>query len=78
MNLHETQAGRTFFALSIDQYDGSLRDYRVMSTWQPKPWAGIGIGYNGFTVDVDVDGGGFNASLDWTYDGPIIFYSASF
>lgn len=67
-----------FFALSIDEYDGSLQDYRLMLTWQPKPWAGIGIGYNGFRVDVDVDKGSFKGSLDWQYDGPMIFYSASF
>jgi hypothetical protein len=67
-----------FFALSIDEYDGSLQDYRLMLTWQPKPWAGIGIGYNAFRVDVDVDKDSFNGSLDWTYDGPMIFYSASF
>lgn len=67
-----------FFALSIDQYDGSLHDYRLMLTWQPRPWAGIGIGYNGFKVDVDVDGDKFDGSLDWTYNGPMIFYSASF
>lgn len=67
-----------FFALSIDQYDGSLHDYRLMLTWQPKPWGGIGIGYNGFKIDVDVDGDSFNGSLDWKYNGPMIFYSASF
>lgn len=67
-----------FFALSIDQYDGSLHDYRVVLTWQPKSWAGIGLGYNGFKIDVDVDGDNFNGSLDWTYSGPMIFYTVSF
>jgi hypothetical protein len=67
-----------FFALSIDEYDGNLQDYRVMLTWQPHRWLGIGVGYNAFTVDVDVDADKFNGSLDWTYDGPMIFYSASF
>jgi hypothetical protein len=67
-----------FFALSIDQYDGNLQDYRVLVTWQPKTWLGIGLGYNRFSVDVDVDSGNFNGSLDWTYSGPMVFYSASF
>jgi len=67
-----------FFALSIDEYDGSVQDYRLMLTWQPKPWLGLGLGYNSFKVDVDVDKDNFNGSLDWTYDGPMIFYSASF
>jgi hypothetical protein len=67
-----------FFALSIDEYDGNLQDYRVLVTWQPKKWLGIGLGYNYFSVDVDVDASDFNGSLDWTYSGPMIFYSASF
>jgi hypothetical protein len=67
-----------YFALSIDDFDGSLQDYRVMVTWQPKKWLGIGLGYNRFALDVDVDKDDFNGSLDWTYSGPMIFYSASF
>jgi hypothetical protein len=67
-----------FFALSIDEYDGSLQDYRLMLTWQPKPWLGVGIGYNSFKVDVDVEKDRFDGSLDWTYNGPMIYYSASF
>jgi hypothetical protein len=67
-----------FFALSIDQYDGNLQDYRVLLTWQPKKWLGIGLGYNRFSIDVDVDASNFDGSLDWTYSGPMIFYSASF
>jgi len=67
-----------YFALSIDEYDGSLTDLRLMVNWQPKTWLGIGIGYNQFTVDVDVEKNRFDGSLDWTYEGPMIFYSASF
>jgi hypothetical protein len=67
-----------YFALSIDDFDGSLQDYRVLVTWQPKKWLGIGLGYNRFSLDVDVTKDDFNGSLDWTYSGPMIFYSASF
>ncbi len=67
-----------FFALSIDDIDGNLQDYRVMVTWQPKKWLGVGLGYNHFTLDVDVSKDDFDGSLDWTYGGPMIFYSASF
>lgn len=67
-----------FFALSIDDYDGNLQDYRLLLTWQPKKWAGVGVGYSRFSVDVDVDKTDFDGSLDWTYSGPIIYYSASF
>ena len=67
-----------YFALSIDDIDGSLQDYRGLVTWQPRKWLGVGLGYNRFTLDVDVDKDDFNGSLDWTYSGPMIFYSASF
>jgi len=67
-----------FFALSIDQYDGHLTDYKIALTWQPKKWLGIGVGYNQFGVDVDVDEGDFKGTLDWTYRGPMLFYSATF
>lgn len=67
-----------FFAISIDEYDGNLQDYKIMATWQPKRWLGIGLGYNRFTVDVDVDADRFNGSLDWTYEGPMLSYSAVF
>jgi len=71
-------AGAQFFALSIDQYDGSLQDYRVMVTWQPKKWLGIGLGYNQFNVDLDVDGDKLNGNLNWKYHGPMLSYSAVF
>ena len=67
-----------YFALSIDEYDGSLTDLRLMVNWQPKTWLGIGIGYNQFTVDVDVEKNSFDGSLDWTYEGPMLFLSGSF
>ncbi len=67
-----------YFALSIDEYDGSLTDLRIAAIWQPKRWLGIGVGYNSFTVDVDVDKSGFQGSLDWSYSGPQFFLSGSF
>jgi hypothetical protein len=71
-------ASAQFFALSIDEYDGSLRDYKLVLTWQPKTWLGVGLGYDRFAVDVDVDKDRFRGSLDWTYSGPMLFYSAAF
>lgn len=71
-------ASAQYFALSIDEYDGSLADYKVVLTWQPKKWLGLGIGYNQFGVDVNIGKDKFNGSLDWSYRGPMIFYSAVF
>jgi hypothetical protein len=71
-------ASAQYFALSIDEYDGNLQDYRLLVTWQPKKWLGIGAGYSRFKIDVDVEKENFDGSMDWTYSGPMIFYSASF
>lgn len=70
--------GAQYFSLSIDEYSGNLQDYRVGLTWQPKSWVGIGIGYDVFKVDVEVDTSNFKGALDWQYDGPMIFYSVMF
>jgi hypothetical protein len=67
-----------FFYLSLDEYDGSLQDYKVTVHWQPKKWLGFGLGYNRFAVDVDVDASRFDGSLDWTYEGPMLAYSVVF
>jgi hypothetical protein len=71
-------ASAQFFSLSIDEYDGKVTDYRVAALWQPKTWLGIGLGYNGFALDVDVDKDSFRGSLDWEYGGPQVFLSGSF
>jgi len=71
-------ASAQYFALSIDEYDGNLHDYRVSLFWQPKSWLGVGIGYDQFAIDVDVDKSDFKGSLDWSYQGPMIYYSVVF
>lgn len=67
-----------FFALEFDGVDGSLQDYKLGISWQPKRWFGIGAGYNYFVTDVDVDRTAFNGSMEWDYRGPMVFVSASF
>lgn len=71
-------ASGQFFSLSTGGYDGNLQDYKVALSWQPKKWLGVGIGYDSFSVTVDVDRRKFNGKLDWAYRGPMVFYSASF
>lgn len=67
-----------FFSMSFDEFDGNLQDFRLAVIWQPKTWAGVGLGYNRFKVDVDITKEKFDGNLNWSYDGPMIFYSASF
>jgi hypothetical protein len=71
-------ASAQYFALSIDDVDGSLSDLRVAAVWQPRRWLGLGLGYNRFAVDVDVDTDKFNGTLDWAYQGPMLFLSGTF
>ena len=67
-----------WFALSIDQYDGSLINYRGALIWQPRQWVGVGVGYDSFNVDVDVKKKDFKGSIDWTYQGPQVFFNVGF
>jgi hypothetical protein len=67
-----------YFALSIDNVDGSILNYRAAIIWQPKKYVGIGVGFDSFNLDVDIDKPRFDGSMDWTYEGPQIFYNVSF
>ena len=67
-----------YFALSFDNVDGSILNYRAAVTWQPRKWVGIGIGFDSFNVDADVEKSHFSGSMDWTYSGPQVFYNVSF
>jgi hypothetical protein len=67
-----------YFALAIDNIDGSILNYRAALMWQPKKYVGFGIGYDSFNVDVDIDKERFKGSMDWTYSGPQVFYNISF
>ena len=71
-------ASAQFFKLSFNEFDGSLTDYRLAAFWQPKTWLGLGIGYNQFSVRVDVDRDRFDGRLEWTYRGPMLFYCGAF
>ena len=67
-----------YFSLSYEEYDGSILDTRLGVLWQPKRWLGLGVGYNRFKVNFAMDGKRFNGDLEWSYDGPQVFYNASF
>ena len=67
-----------YFALAIDNIDGSIVNYRGAFIWQPSKWVGLGIGYDSFNIDVDVSKPKFDGSLNWTYSGPQAFFNVSF
>ena len=67
-----------YFTASIDEYDGDLQNYRATFTWQPHKWIGLGLGYDWFSADLDVDASKFDGNANWTFSGPMIYYSVSF
>ena len=67
-----------FFSLTYGDIEGDIQDYRLLLNWQPKSWLGLGIGYDHFSVDVDVSSDNFRGKMNWAYDGPMIFYGVSF
>lgn len=67
-----------YFSLTYGDIDGNIQDYRLLLNWQPKSWLGIGVGYDRFSINVDVDSGDFRGTMDWKYQGPMIFYSVLF
>ena len=67
-----------FFSLTYGDYSGDLQDYRASLHWQPKKWLGVGVGFDRFKVNLDAKTDKFSGNLNWTYQGPMIFYSASF
>lgn len=71
-------ASAQYFKLSVGDYSGNLQDLRVAIHWQPKRWLGVGVGYNRFALDVDATANDFTGTLDWVYEGPIIFYNISY
>ena len=67
-----------YFSANIDEYDGDLQNYRATLTWQPNKWFGLGVGYDWFSADLDVDASKFKGSANWTFSGPMAYYSISF
>lgn len=76
-NFYLDVLGQAFY-LSLDEYRGRILNARGVLTWQPKSQLGLGLGYDWFRVDLDVDRSKFNGRLDWTYRGPQVFLSMSF
>ena len=73
------QAHAQYFQLKYEEYDGSLQDYQVGVLWQFSEHFGVGLAYNLFMTDVDMDDGDrFTGKLDWDYDGAQLYVRAGF
>lgn len=66
------------FQITYGDIDGSILNYRGAFIWQPKPYIGLGAGYDSFGIDVDAKGDRLTGKLDWTYSGPQVFFNFAF
>ena len=67
-------ASAQYFALSFDEYDGNLQDYRIGVTWQPRKWLGVGLGVQPVRGSTSTSKRiGSTGPLDWTYRGPMLY-----
>jgi len=66
------------FYLSTSDLEGSILNSRVAVLWQPVPRFGLGAGFDWFRTNVDSEDPGFRGNLNWTYQGPQLFFSLAF
>ena len=62
-----------YFKVDIGDVDGNFTNIRTSLEYYFKENAGVGIGYNNFGLDVDVDGNELLGNLEWNYRGFQLF-----
>jgi hypothetical protein len=67
-----------FFFAEIDNYDGSLEDYKIGVTWFPWRNFGVGLAYNQFVTRLDVKKDRFTGRLKLQYGGPMAYITVGF
>lgn len=67
-----------FFMVEFDDVDGSLVDLYLGIDYQVIEHVAIGLGFNTVNFDVDVSKSDFSGSLDWRYDGALLFFKFDF
>jgi hypothetical protein len=58
-----------FFGLKFDQYSGNYQNYQVTVNYMPSKNFGVGLGWNTFVSDLNVDAPVFDGNLRWKYGG---------
>ena len=66
------------FSLSYDKYDGSLTSLGLDIVYQPFRHFGVGAGYRGLFIRMEVEGDRNLLRLRQTFEGPLLFLNASF
>ncbi len=67
-----------FFAIDYDNVDGVLTDFYAGVDYQMSQHTAIGLGYNKVSIDVDAKRDRFIGTLDWSYDGALLFLKLNF
>ena len=70
-----------YFAIEIDNIDGSITSGILGVMWQPFNNVGFSLNYQAFKVDLEVEStefGGVRSSLLWKYKGPAIYIVVRF
>jgi len=62
-----------WFSASIDEYSGGLTNAAVGIAFQPWRHFAIGLDYNYFNLNVDVDSSNWYGSADFTREGPFLY-----
>jgi hypothetical protein len=66
------------FSLSYDKYDGSLTSLGLDIVYQPFRNFGIGAGYRGLFIRMEVEGERNLLRMRQTFEGPLLFVNGSF
>jgi hypothetical protein len=66
------------FSLSYGKYDGSLTSLGLDLLYQPFRHVGFGAGYRLLAIRAEVEGDTATLSMRQTFEGPLLFVTASF
>ena len=66
------------FSLSYDKFDGRLTSLGLDVTWQPFRHVGFGLAYRSLFISMEADDGDKTLKFKQTFEGPMLFMSASF
>ena len=66
-----------WLSVSIGDYSGSLWDAQAGVNWQFSKYVGLGLYYQAFRLDVDVDSSGWHGKAELDQHGPILSLSGS-
>ena len=66
------------FKANVNAVSGYWTDLRVGATWMFSRIVGVGMGYNAFSSDVDVDKPNYNGSARFGYSGLQVYLTGTF